>query len=60
MAEKLYTTRQAAAAAGVSHQTLYTWIDEGKIDPPAMIGATRIWTQSQVNKLKKIPRRPKR
>jgi excisionase family DNA binding protein len=57
MADKLYTTGQAAKAAGVSRQTLYTWIAEGKVKPPAMIGNTRVWSEAQVKKLKRVPRR---
>jgi excisionase family DNA binding protein len=60
MAEKFYTTGQAAAAIGVSRQTLQTWIADGKIDAPKMIGNTRVWSQSEVNKLKRVPRRSKR
>jgi excisionase family DNA binding protein len=56
MADKFYTTGQAAAAIGVSRQTLQTWIAEGKVSAPKMIGNTRVWSQSQVNKLKKVPR----
>jgi excisionase family DNA binding protein len=56
MAEKFYTTGEAAKAIGVSRQTLQTWIAEGKVEPPAIIGGTRVWSQSQVNKLKKVPR----
>jgi excisionase family DNA binding protein len=57
MADKFYTTGQAAKAAGVSRQTLHAWIDSDKVEAPAMIGGTRVWTQAQVNKLKKVPRR---
>jgi excisionase family DNA binding protein len=60
MADKFYTTGQAAKAIGVSRQTLQTWIAEGKVEPPKLVGTTRVWSQSQVNKLKKIPRRSKR
>jgi len=44
----------------VSRQTLQTWIADGKIDAPKMIGNTRVWSQSEVNKLKRVPRRSKR
>jgi excisionase family DNA binding protein len=53
MAEKFYTTGQAAAAIGVSRQTLQTWIAEGKIKAPQMLGTTRVWTQEQVDELKR-------
>jgi excisionase family DNA binding protein len=59
MADKFYTTGQAAAVIGVSRQTLQTWIAEGKIDAPKMIGNTRVWSQSQVNELKRIRRKSK-
>lgn len=60
MSAKLYTTGQAAAAAGISRQTLYTWIAEGKVRMPATkIGNTGVWSESQVDALKRVPR-PKR
>ena len=60
MAEKFYTTGEAAAAIGVSRQTLQTWIAEKKIAPPKVIGATRVWTESQVTDLRRIDHRGKR
>jgi len=57
MAEKLYSTGDAARAIGVSRQTLQTWIAEGKVQAPSKIGNTRIWTKSQVDELKR--NRPK-
>jgi excisionase family DNA binding protein len=60
MGAKLYTTGQAAAAAGISRQTLYTWIAEGKVKMPATkIGNTGVWSESEVDELKRVPR-PKR
>jgi excisionase family DNA binding protein len=59
MADKFYTTGEAAKAAKISRQTLQAWIVAGKVKPPKMIGTTRVWTQSQVNELKKIPRKLK-
>jgi excisionase family DNA binding protein len=53
MADKLYTTAEAAKAIGVSRQTLQTWIADGKIDAPKMIGNTRVWNRSQVEELKR-------
>ena len=53
MAEKFYTTGQAAKAIGVSRQTLQTWIADGKVDPPKMVGTTRVWGQKQVDELKR-------
>jgi len=57
MAVKLYSTSEAAKAIGVSRQTLQTWIAEGKIKAPDMIGNTRVWSKSQVEELKR--NRPK-
>ena len=52
MAEKFYTTGEAAAAIGVSRQTLQTWIASGKIGAPKVIGNTRVWSESQVAELR--------
>jgi excisionase family DNA binding protein len=59
MAEKLYTTAEAAKEVGVSRQTLQTWIAEGKVKPPKLIGATRVWSQAQVQTLKRQRRKSK-
>ncbi len=59
MADKFYSTGEAAKAAGISRQTLQEWISAGKVEPPKMVGNTRVWSQSQVNKLKLIPRKEK-
>jgi len=53
MADKLYTTGEAAKTIGVSRQTLQTWIAEGKVTPPRMIGNTRVWSRKQVDELKR-------
>jgi excisionase family DNA binding protein len=53
MTEKFYTTGEAANAVGVSRQTLQTWIADGKVAPPKMIGNTRVWSQKQVDELKR-------
>jgi excisionase family DNA binding protein len=67
MASKLYTTREVAARAGISRQTLQTWITEKKIKAPAILRAAglRLWKErdlAQVLKVKrrKYPRRLKR
>jgi len=57
MADKFYTTGQAAKAIGVSRQTLHTWIAEGKVKAPKMIGNTRVWNDLEVAKLRRVPRR---
>jgi excisionase family DNA binding protein len=65
MAENFYTTGEAAAAIGVSRQTLQAWIAEGKITGPKVIGNTRVWNESELKKLcrfsnrRKAARRPK-
>jgi excisionase family DNA binding protein len=53
MAERFYTTGEAAKAIGVSRQTLQTWIADGKVTPPRIIGNTRVWIQEQVDDLKR-------
>ena len=60
MAEKLYTTAEAAKEVGVSRQTLQTWIAEGKVKPPNLIGATRVWSKAQVDELKRQRRKSKK
>jgi len=59
MAEKLFTTAEAAEAIGVSRQTLQTWIAEGKVEAPKMVGNTRVWSKSQVDELKRNRRKSK-
>jgi len=59
MAPKLYTTNEAASAIGVSRQTLQTWIADGKVKVPKMIGNTRVWTESEVKELRRVPRERK-
>jgi excisionase family DNA binding protein len=54
MAEKFYTTGEAAAAIGVSRQTLQTWIAAGKVGAPKVIGNTRIWSESHVKELRRL------
>jgi excisionase family DNA binding protein len=53
MGDKLYTTREAAKAAGVSRQTLQTWIADGKIQAPKVVGNTRVWSKTQVEEVKR-------
>jgi excisionase family DNA binding protein len=60
MADRFYTTGEAAKAIGVSRQTLQTWIADGKVDPPKMIGNTRVWSQKHVNSLKRVRKNGKR
>jgi excisionase family DNA binding protein len=53
MTQKFYSTGETAKAIGVSRQTLQTWIADGKVAPPKMIGNTRVWSQKQVDDLKR-------
>jgi excisionase family DNA binding protein len=53
MADKFYSTGEAAKAIGVSRQTLQTWIADGKIDAPKLVGNVRVWSQKQVDNLKR-------
>jgi excisionase family DNA binding protein len=59
MAEKFFTTGEAARAVGISRQTLQTWIAEGKVKAPRMIGTTRVWSESQVAALRRIDHKGK-
>lgn len=63
MSSKLYTTKQAANAVGVSRQTLQAWIKAGKVKAPKLrllerVGA-RLWSESDVARLKRIKQRSK-
>src|SRR4051812_15582647 len=53
---KLYTTRQAAKAVGISRQTLQTWIATGKCRAPEVKiyhgAAYREWRASDIAKLR--------
>jgi predicted DNA-binding transcriptional regulator AlpA len=56
MSSKVYTTSEAAAAAGITRATLQDWIKKKKCAAPKLqqlgkIGV-RIWTQSDVDRLK--------
>jgi excisionase family DNA binding protein len=59
MAEKFYSTGEAADAIGVSRQTLQTWMAEGKVKAPRMVGTTRVWSESEVADLRRINHRGK-
>ena len=49
---------------GISHQALYTWIAEGKIDAPEAIQlgerTIRIWSKAQIDAAKKFKGKQKR
>lgn len=50
MLPRLYTTREVAKRAGVSRQTLQSWIAGRKVKAPAVIRAAgvRLWTESDL------------
>lgn len=56
MSPKLYTTREVAKRAGVSRQTLQTWITEQKVKAPAVIRAAgvRLWTPADLAQVLKV------
>jgi predicted site-specific integrase-resolvase len=50
------TTRHAARAAGISHQSLYSWIKAGYIPAPPVelveSQAVRLWTEKDVERIR--------
>jgi excisionase family DNA binding protein len=62
MTTKTYTTDQAAKKIGVSRQTLYTWIDAGKIEAPKQIQlgkrSMRFWTKADIERVCKFKGSP--
>jgi excisionase family DNA binding protein len=56
---KLYTTTEAAKLAGISRQTLQTWIVSGRIQPPEVLRPfrLRLWTSQDVAQLKQVKRK---
>jgi excisionase family DNA binding protein len=59
MPPRLFTTREVAKRAGVSRQTLQSWIAEGKVKPPAILrsAGVRLWTEADLAKVLKVERR---
>jgi excisionase family DNA binding protein len=57
MRPRLYTTDEVAARAGVSRQTLQTWIAEKKIKAPGLIAGIRLWTEGDLARVLKVERR---
>jgi len=55
MSPKLFTTREAASEAKISHATLYAWLAAKKIDPPEHVttSGVRLWTTRDVDRLKR-------
>lgn len=56
MSPRLHTTREVAKHAGVSRQTLQTWIAERKVKAPAVIKAAgvRLWTDAELAEVLKV------
>jgi excisionase family DNA binding protein len=58
MDEVFLSTRQAAKRAGISHQTLYTWMERGRVQAPRplLVGRRRVrlWTARDVRKLAEL------
>ena len=58
MAPKTYTTDEAAKKIGISRQTLYSWIDAGKIEAPKPIQlgkrSMRLWTKADIERVKRF------
>jgi predicted DNA-binding transcriptional regulator AlpA len=58
MEMKIHTTAEAAAAIGVSRQTLYSWIDGGKVIAPKLIvtgqKSIRLWTKADIERVKRF------
>jgi transposase len=59
MSLRLYTTREVTKRAGVSRQTLQTWIAKGKVKPPGIFHSAglRLWTEADLAKVLKAERR---
>jgi excisionase family DNA binding protein len=58
MEPKIYTTAEAAAAIRVSRQTLYSWIEGGKVTAPKLIvtgqKSIRLWTKADIERVKRF------
>lgn len=61
MSPKLYTTREAAAAVGITRATVQAWIAAKKIRPPkaTVLGnlTVRMWGVADVNMLREAKKR---
>lgn len=57
--KKLYITREAAERAGISRQSLQTWIKTGRIKAPELTlpFGVRFWTEEDIALLKRVERR---
>jgi len=56
MPSKLYTAREAANVAHISHATLYAWLSAKKIDAPTQVtnAGVRLWTDADITRLKRV------
>lgn len=58
MIRRHFTTAEAAAKIGVSRQTLYSWIEDGKVAAPKPLAigknAIRLWTQVDIDEARKF------
>jgi len=56
MPTRLYTSREAANAAGISHATLYGWLSARKIDAPTQVtsAGVRLWADADIARLKRV------
>jgi len=58
VSKRLYTTKEAAAAAEISRSTIQYWISTAKIDAPALQvhngKAARLWTEASVQRMRKL------
>lgn len=58
MDAKTYTTAEVAAKVGVSRQTLYSWIDRGRINAPKPIKlgqrSMRLWSKADMEQARKF------
>jgi excisionase family DNA binding protein len=56
MRPRLFTTREVAKRAGVSRQTLQTWIAKDRVKAPAVIrsAGVRLWTAADLARVLKV------
>lgn len=58
MDSKKFTTSEVAAKIGISRQTLYSWIEDGKIVAPKTIAVgkntIRLWTKADIDQARKF------
>lgn len=58
MNSRTYTTGEAAKKLGVSRQTLYTWIEEKRIDAPEPVRQglrlIRFWTEADIQRAREF------